>query len=364
MQMANILPDGTVIPSYLNTRELGARGPLRSFSNITLRRGEVQDIVYPDDKRSLSKKYNEYRVLVQMRDGEGAGTSADFYNCVLINDLASGADFSTFTLRPNSKKSEPSGNGSKVLVLCINGDNSQAIILGGVRDGDQDFDTKDLGHHSIQQFNGIRQEINKEGELTITFKGATKTDGSLAEGADSSASGTSLKFARDGSLELAHDDQHLVIDHPNKKVELVAAKELDLSGPTGVNIDSNATVKITAANIKVGGDAAVDALVKGTTYRTAETTMHSAQIAALNAAAAALTTMSASMIAAAGSLAAVTIAPAAPAALKPLAPVAVSLTPMGPQLAAVAAALTAIATTLSTFEGGTASYLSATNTVK
>ena len=60
-----------VIPSYLGSREMGKIQDLGSFSTFQLMQGEVKEIIYPDSKKSVSKKYIEYRVDVEYRDGEG-----------------------------------------------------------------------------------------------------------------------------------------------------------------------------------------------------------------------------------------------------------------------------------------------------
>lgn len=343
--MANILADGTVIPAYLSVDMMGGHRPNKMFDDRVLRKGEVQELIYPTDVRSMSKTYIEYRVSVENRDNQGPGTISDYPNCVLINDLAGGADFTTYTLRANTVNDAIVGNGSKVLILCINGETSQAVIVGGLQDTPT-VETKEDGHHRFTEFNGVRTEINDSGELTTTFKGATKADGTLRDDADANASGTTFQLTKDGSASLQHDGQSVTIDFPNK----------------GLNLAADQTVNITGANIKVGGEAAVDALVRGTSYRTAEQTMHQTQLAALDAAISALGNVSAAISTAASAMAGVSAVPGSP--LSPLAPAAAGLALAVPGIGAIVTALQTVAQSITTFESGSQPYLSSKHTVE
>ncbi len=49
-------------------------------------------------------------------------------------------------------------------------------------------------------FNGIDLAINKDGELTLTYSGATGLDGKPAENTDTEAAGTVVKISKDGNL--------------------------------------------------------------------------------------------------------------------------------------------------------------------
>jgi hypothetical protein len=105
------------------------------------------------------------------------------------------------------------------------------------------------------------------------------------------------------------------------------------------------TIYVNGTAVRLGGPAGVDQLIKGTTYRAAETAAHTTITAAATAAAAAATT-------AAGAFTAAGANPVANAADVALAAVGTTLaTTMATFLAALAAALTAM-------EGGSLTYLS------
>lgn len=184
-----MLPDGTIIPSFLGTKSTGRLGNIGNQTNLSLRQGEVMDIVYPGDKRNLSKKQVEYVVRVVVKDGNGSATQVN-YNAVQVDTLFGGiADLLTYTFRTRLANDAPKpgqlGLGSKVLLLCINGDTPQAVIMGGLRDlanmqGVGSVDSN-LGHNLAFQFNGVNVVIDKNGQLSIAKRGATNADGTLVE---------------------------------------------------------------------------------------------------------------------------------------------------------------------------------------
>jgi hypothetical protein len=98
-----LLPDGSVIPAFLDLAVPRRFSDGGAFNEPFLRMGEVQDIIYPDDKRSRSKKFVEYRVLVQRR-ANGTGNTKVYENCMLWNPLAGLADRCEFTLRADTSE--------------------------------------------------------------------------------------------------------------------------------------------------------------------------------------------------------------------------------------------------------------------
>lgn len=257
-----ITSDGTVIPSYLEftTEE---RFPSYQQSDYALLTGEVKNIIYPDEENSRSKRLIEYDVFVQYRH-HGASTGKIYNNCVLMNSLGSLADSSTFVLRANKKAGEDTDNknlgyGSKVLILCVNGDSVAPVIIGGLPDPkdeiqkDIDKDKKFLSW----VFNGIRAEINDDGELQVTYEGATNEKAETD--VEDSVAGSFVKFDKDGNIFIQDSDGKnlLEIDHKNGNVIIQRDKKL----------------KIGQAN---------EAFILGTSYRKEEKTMHNKMIGVLN----------------------------------------------------------------------------------
>jgi len=289
-----ILNDGTVVPSYLQTQNRGeARGWNDNLTDLTLRFGEVKALVYPDDQLSYGKKALEYVVDVQYRDGSG-NTVTSVYRGVTTSTLFGGtADCFRATLRPDSSKDrEAVGVGSKVVLLCISGDQQRALILGGVQDLKDDGQAKQAdGHNLFFEFNGVRFTVDKDGQPTLLFRGATAVDGTLNQGVDSQASGTKIAITRDGNLTVATagDQQLLRLNHRDRKIEIVADNQwscrvngdlkieagrgVDISTSLGgVGIQALQNVTIRSLGVRVG--AASEAWMLGTTYRIAEVIMH------------------------------------------------------------------------------------------
>jgi len=242
-----------VIPSFLGRRS-NEYYDGDMFDNIRLRAGEVQEIVYPDDERNLSGRFTEYRVLVQHR-ANGTAVTKMYDHCLLANFLGGLADKVHYTLRPEPSDADSQkngvGKGSKVLLLCVNGESDNAVILSGMRDGADQTDAqskaKDLGHHFYFNFNGISFFVDKDGQAVFTYNGKTDIDGKTNSDVDSKAVGTTLKFTNDGNAQFADKDAKnaLTIDHANKKVTIAREEKFEIGN-------------------------ANEAFVLGTTYRKAE----------------------------------------------------------------------------------------------
>lgn len=226
------LNDGTIVPSFLGVKDTATYpDSTEAFGNNVLRIGEVLEIIYPNEKRSVSKKFNEYVVNVQHMTA-GVSTSTIYPHCFLASTFGGVADRLHYTLRTQKKAGAPSdtglGLGSKVLVLCINGETNNAVIIGGIREGDKH--DKDDGHHLYFEFNGVQVAIQDNGNFVLQMNGPTEADGTPKK--DGSKQST-FSFTDDGKCAI--------------EVE------------TGVHI---------------GSADSSEALVMGTTYRQQQKSMH------------------------------------------------------------------------------------------
>lgn len=264
--MGRTLSDGSVVPSFLGVKNTSKGVHLKNlYNNVCLRVGEVRDIIYPDDERSLSKQFLEYTVQVYQKTNGDPGTSTFYSNCLVSNLFGGGADNFTYTLRATKKYTNNEtglGNGSKVLLLCIDGETINAIIVSGILTKEfNDQQSEDDGHNLKLNFNGIAVQVNDDGELTVTFNGATDNDGKVI---DDSGQGSTLSLTKDGSIVLAHDDESIKIDHQNNQIN--------------INSSSNTTIK--SSGLLVGD--ATDNMMLGSTYREAQSTLNSTLIGALS----------------------------------------------------------------------------------
>lgn len=225
------MPNGDVLPSHVDVGYTPHYDGGDSFNNFALRFGEVQEIIWPDDTRSRSKKFVEYRVYVQERSN-ATGNGRMYEGVILMNSLAGLADRSFFTLRGEDSASQTKNNrlglGSKVLMLCINGETNNAVIIGGLRDetdvSEEKTKAKDLKHHLYWVFNGISVYIDDDGEFLLTYGGKTKADGTTD--VDKKMRGTRMAFLKDGSWNINtrdpndpdnNQEQFIFLDHKNHK---------------------------------------------------------------------------------------------------------------------------------------------------
>lgn len=359
----SMLSDMTVIPSYLSTMATGIMRETGIQTNISLHFGEVKELIYPKDPRNVNRRYIEYSVDVYPKMGSGPRTIQRYYNCLLSNPFGGGGDIYRYTLWPSTTPSSSQyTNGSKVLVLCLDGEQTKGIIIGGMRDnfvdqtGFQGVDTNE-GHNLFWQFNGINATIDKQGAFTLTFNGPTGRDGTFDDstGVFQSDTGSTFKFEADGSVLLtsggpAESQQLLQMDNDKNTFTIDADKEFNIHGAGTMTatiqddvklqseqgafeIDADGNCSIISAGVLVGK--ATDAFMLGTTFRRAQAQMNKAVLQQLAAASAAL-------LAASSALSISAAAAAAP-------------------VAQAAQAIQAAANAISSFESNSSKYLSTVN---
>lgn len=354
-----LLGDGICIPSFLSVETMGTpEGSDSSLNDITLRLGEVKRLIYPNDPNSYGRKTVEYEIEVQHRETNGIYNTTTWRGCTISTVFGGIADRFHATLRPDSNpdaSDRPIGSGSKVLVLCLNGDRQKAIILGAVEDPQNTRpENKDSGHNLFFEFNGVRFTVDKEGQADLLFRGATKADGTLVDVATPEAEGTHIKLDKDGNVTVAtpNDTQVVKVNHKDHKIEIQAenAFEVTSSGKVSIksqgpletsssvaNISANGNINMSSSGVHVG--AATDSWMKGTTYRTAEAALHAQLVSGVTA----LTPLFASL--AATFTTAITTNPL----LAPLGPAIPIFTSIGTVLAPLSAAISAFESQSPTF---------------
>ena len=246
----SLLSDGSVIPSFLSIAQgEGKSGREYSLSDTSLRVGEIVAAHNPNTSKSTSKKKMEYDVKVMYGNGEGAISTIVYRNVQLANLFGGVADFFNWTPRiENLDLKTGIGLGSRVLILCINGNSRNAYIIGGVpHPDDKKQQKKEDGHNLEFEFNGLNAKVNKDGDLIVTHKSATNADGSIK---DSSKSGAFFSFTKDG------------------KINLSAKANIYNETPDKFEIKTTNGVKINPGGIMS------QAFVRGTIYRQQEDIMH------------------------------------------------------------------------------------------
>ncbi len=273
-----------MIPHYMRSVPRGYLQNTGHQTNDSLRVGEIKEIIYPTDTKSISRKYIEYTVEVAHREGGGPETSATYSGCIVGNLFGLGGDIFNFTLRPDSKngptktKESVGGIGAKVLLLCVNGSKNRSVIVGGIRDeltGDEG--DKDEGHNLKFQFNGLKTTINKDGEFNASYNGPSQANGKVIDGFSADAIGASFQFLKDGTVQIndAKVTQTIKLNRTDKEITVVADQAFKLASP----------------KVYIGSNDAAEALMMGTTYRDKETSLHNTLKSNLTSLATSLTTL-------------------------------------------------------------------------
>lgn len=238
--------------------------------NVMLRVGTVVAIYYPDDSRNSSKVEIEYDVLV-LQQQQNSVTFLTYRNCRVNNPFGMSNNNLTYTLQPGQQSKSGVKNGSQVSILCINGspDSRQALIIGGVQHEGQASSTSADGQFYNFNFNGINQNINKDGELSFVFNSVIDADGKQA---NEEAAGTTIKFDKEGRLTLLDNEkQAMVFDRVAKTITITNESESIVINKETKNISIHA-----ANNVEQSADKDVTSSSKG------QTTLSSKKDMALN----------------------------------------------------------------------------------
>ncbi len=242
-----IYPSSLFTPTDSN----GSSSYEKTYQNTMLRIGIVLKVYETDDEKNINKVVPEYDVMALEQEQQYGLNSTIYKSCVSYDGFGGVADFFQAKLRPvkDSRKTEQKINfqdetGSIVLLLCIDGNSDRAMIIKSFPSNQKQVLTKDKGIHLEGEYNGINYQINKDGELTVTFRSATNDDGTAK---DTAAGGSFLKIDKTGSIELNDNNKESIrIDKEKKTIDVKAEK--DISNTTDANF--NVTAKQNA-NVKV-----------------------------------------------------------------------------------------------------------------
>lgn len=366
-----MLSDGTVVPSYLGYQERTNLEDSGIQTNGTLRYGEVKQLYYPDDPQNQSKRWIEYAVDVTSKDGIGPRTTIRYFATTLSNPFGGGTDCLRYVFRAGTPDASITSAGSKVLILCLDGDQPRGIIIGGVRDSYWPANSPngidlDEGINLLFQYNGLRAHIEEDGSLTVIYTGPRLIDGSLSATTPEENTGSGFQFDNNGSIQLygpANENQQAIfIDNDQKTFSITADTEFNATGAGTMtfkmqddimvsSITGAATVSaadniiLLSAGVLTGN--ATDFTMLGSTFRTAQKKMNRAVSSAATQANSALQQASQYLSATSSGL----TSPSAAAA-------------MGNAAAAIAqaaVAISAIASAINSFESNASKYLSKVN---
>jgi hypothetical protein len=254
-----------IIPSFYYVEGVGGttQDGLLPESNVKLRFGEVKREILPTDQDSYSKTYREYEVLVQHYEG-GSATHRKYHHCMVLNDLCGLGDFSFQSLRVSDKIGYQVGTGSKVFILCIDGNDARGVIIGGPQ---QRKDTS-TGIHKEVEFNGVNFQVYDDGSWGIVNKGKTDNLGNIDKDADKDGAGTSVRVEANGNFTVstANGKCILSINHKDGAINIESSDSFTVNTSSAtIEADTvkvkGSTVDIDSRSVGVGSNATEPAVL-------------------------------------------------------------------------------------------------------
>ncbi|CAB4127405.1 hypothetical protein UFOVP75_180 [uncultured Caudovirales phage] len=387
--------EGTVTPQHMYPAANG-----NMLTMLQLRFGRVVNVYLPDNPANQNKHFTEYDVLVEQGSEHEEASRYFLPRCCVLSDFGGAADYSRWTPRPMdpSKKKDPDfGDASRVLVLCVNASTFNGIILGGIQHSKGVPDNKDDGHNAISVFNGITTSINKDGEWTLTYGGATDALGVTQVAKD--VAGSKFRLTKDGSISFSTsgDNQRFTLDHAKKETNLLTDQalriasnnivdiqsksdftmgiggkwsvgvsgEIDFSTDSSMNFRADSLITTDSAGVHFGS--ANNQMMLGTNYRTSQAILNATQQAGWTTIASQIGIAGGLLASAGGAFATVATLDSTPIVgpvlgAIPMAAGAAFVSSAAAILTAVAAAIPALMVTpLATFESTAPDYLSNKN---
>ena len=252
--MANILPNGTVLPHGLlglQGYEASVAAFNQSYRNTGLKAGLIVKSYASNDPGNISQLCTEYDVqTIEQFENKGS-TSIVYKNCLSSQGFGSIADFFEFTLREktfqtNKGLSTFNGqDGAIVLIKCLDNCGDKAIVVGNLIHPDRPTTITSIDPQLSGEYNGVNVQIANDGSCSLKFKGATDSKGIPT---DPSQGTTEFKIEKDGSFQLNHS---------------TITVRADKSGVLTITAKGDANITCDNAKINVSGD--TDLTTTGTT---------------------------------------------------------------------------------------------------
>lgn len=241
------------------SQDVGREYQNEIFNNTKLKNGIILKVYEIDDDLNNNKKFPEYDVLIVEQNATNTMEPVIYRNCISIDGFGGVADFFEYKLRPvkevENKPTTPLNTnfkgqfGSMVLLLCLDGASDKGIIVKSVpHPGRKTNLTKDAGLHLEGEYNGLNWKVNKEGELTITFKSKTDDKGKPS---DEQAGGTHVQINKKGSVDINtnlkdKEETYIRMDKENKDIGLKAGNKIGMTAVDNIAMKTDASIKGTA----------------------------------------------------------------------------------------------------------------------
>lgn len=259
------LKSGAVLPSglYSVNRKIASAAFNKKFNNFPIRSGIVSKRLDPSDPANISG-FIEYEVIVTEQTSDGPAQPQTYHNCIAIDSFGGMADFFQSTFRFQTKVDadalgyEASGqDGDYVIIACLNGQATTAIILGGLQHPDRQAEIGE-GNSLLGVFNGVGLQILNDGSTQITFNGATDNTGKPITPLDAP---TTLGIAADGSLTISNQKYTLNFT-ASGQMNLTLKDAVSVKADKDISIDTQQNFNLTTqqkVSVTSGADLAMEA---------------------------------------------------------------------------------------------------------
>lgn len=255
-----ILSNGTVLPHGLlsHGREANIGAFNRSYKNTGIKAGFIVKSYPANDPGSVYGLCTEYDVQTVEQDENKGSTSILYRHCMSSQGLGSIADFLEFTLRFQTfqGKNGPTFNdqdGAIVLIQCLDNIGSKAIVVGSLIHPDRPTTITSTAPQFSGEYNGVALAVNNDGSCSLTFKGATDSQGNPT---NPSQGNTTLQIQNDGSFQFSHSSITI-------QAERSGTLNITTTGPTNIIAQGTATIDGSTINL---GQGAAQAVIRGNDF--------------------------------------------------------------------------------------------------
>lgn len=259
----NFLGNGAVLPAGLLNESTYSRieGFNKTYKDTPLRAGVVVTSFSVDDPENRTKLATEYDVVTTQQTEDRGGTTILYRKCLSGDALGGIADFFEFNFRQKTQQDYVGQtvrfngqNGSIVLLLCLDATSNKAIIIGGFPHPDRPTTLTDTQPRLSGEYNGVAVAVNPDGSTSLTFKGATNSDGNPI---DPSQGNTVFQIKTDGSFEFNHSTIDI-------KADRSGVLTINAKSDININTQANANINVTG-NTKILTQGTADIIAQGTT---------------------------------------------------------------------------------------------------
>jgi len=255
------LSTGAVLPhGLLNTqgRESSIAAFNKSYKNTGIKAGFVVKSYAANDPASIYKLCTEYDIQTVEQDENKGSTTILYKHCLSSQSFGSIADFVEFTQRSQTYQSvnAPSFNGQDgaiVLIQCLDNIGSKAIVIGSLIHPDRPTTITSTAPQFSGEYNGVAVAINNDGSCSLTFNGATNSQGVPT---NPSQGTTTLQIQTDGSFQFSHSSITI-------QAERSGTLNITTTGPTNIIAQGTATIDGSTINL---GQGASEAVIKGNAF--------------------------------------------------------------------------------------------------